>query len=124
MATTALVAAALALSTTVEESAPPFALVAVGDWGGEGDGQPATAAQIADAKGMSKVASELNAAGILLLGDNFYFSGVNSVESSRFKDTFEDVYPPSAFKTAAGKDLRFYHDLLIANLRRGRDRLQ
>ena len=34
----------------------------------------------------------------LALGDNFYFAGVDSVDSHRFKDTFEDVYAAESLK--------------------------
>lgn len=48
--------------------------LAVGDWGGHDDHQPTTAAQVATADGMAKVAKEKSAEAVLLLGDNFYMS--------------------------------------------------
>jgi hypothetical protein len=72
-------------------------LLAIGDWGGENDEHPTTQAQIEASAGMSKLAKDINAAGVLLLGDNFYTEGVQNSSSARFKDTFEQVYPPSTF---------------------------
>jgi len=40
---------------------------------------------------------DMNADSILLLGDNFYDQGVSSVNSKRFKQTFEDVYTKDMF---------------------------
>ena len=81
----------------VVTSAAPLSLVAIGDWGGDSDAQPTTAAQIAAAAGMSKVADETGAEAILLLGDNFYTHGVSSSTSSRFNETFEQVYDVQHF---------------------------
>ena len=47
---------------------------------------------------MAATADVLGAEAVLLLGDNFYTHGVSTNTSSRFQDTFEAVYPPSAFK--------------------------
>lgn len=76
-----------------------MSLVCIGDWGGESDDTPTNEAQQAASAGMSKIADELKASGILLLGDNFYMNGVNTNTSARFKETFENVYPISAFKS-------------------------
>lgn len=80
-----------------------LSLVVVGDWGGDSDEEPTTAAQIADSNGMATVAHNLDAEGVLLLGDNFYTHGVDSVDSVRFNITFEQVYPPASFQ-----ELPFY----------------
>eukprot|EP00929_Paragymnodinium_shiwhaense_P028558 TRINITY_DN1652_c0_g1_i1.p1 TRINITY_DN1652_c0_g1~~TRINITY_DN1652_c0_g1_i1.p1 ORF type:complete len:368 (-),score=46.95 TRINITY_DN1652_c0_g1_i1:422-1456(-) len=69
----------------------------VGDWGGADDAQPTTESQKDSAAGMAKVAQEMNAQGILMLGDNFYSHGVDDVHSKRFKETFEQVYTQGAF---------------------------
>ena len=63
--------------------------LAVGDWGGDSDSVPATAAQIKTATAMGTVGAAMNASKVFLLGDNFYTDGVTSVDSSRFNDTFE-----------------------------------
>jgi hypothetical protein len=70
-----------------------FTLVAIGDWGGFPYPPYHTPHQTATAKGMAKVAEDIGAAGVLALGDNMYFSGVEDKDASkRFKATFEDVY--------------------------------
>jgi len=51
---------------------------------------------------MGKVAASVGASFALALGDNFYTTGVSSVESKRFKDTFEDVF------TADSLSIPFY----------------
>ncbi|CAJ1053797.1 tartrate-resistant acid phosphatase type 5a [Xyrichtys novacula] len=66
--------------------------LAVGDWGGVPYPPYITAVQKATAREMSRVAEQMGADFILALGDNFYFKGVNSVDSPRFKETFESVY--------------------------------
>lgn len=80
----------------------PLALMAVGDWGGDSDAVPATAAERAAAAGMSRVATDLNANAVLLLGDNFYTHGVLTNESTRFHETFEAIYRTDMF------DIPFY----------------
>ena len=80
------------------KQAGPISLIAIGDWGGDSDTQPTTAAQIAASAGMSRVAQSISAKGILLLGDNFYTEGVETETSSRFNATFEQVYPSTSFQ--------------------------
>jgi len=41
---------------------------------------------------MGKIADELGSKMALVAGDNFYYSGVTSVDDPRFKSTFEDVF--------------------------------
>lgn len=59
--------------------------LAIGDWGGIPYPPYITAVQKATAKEMSKVAEQMGADFILALGDNFYYVGVDSVDSPRFK---------------------------------------
>lgn len=78
-------------------SAVGLSLLAVGDWGGSSDNHPTTSGQISAAAGMSQIADQINAQGILLLGDNFYDHGVHTCKSKRFQETFEDVYTIKEF---------------------------
>lgn len=66
--------------------------LAVGDWGGLPYPPYVTAVQEATAREMGKVAEQMGADFVLALGDNFYYTGVESVDSPRFKYTFESVY--------------------------------
>uniref|UniRef100_A0A3Q1KC68 Tartrate-resistant acid phosphatase type 5 n=1 Tax=Anabas testudineus TaxID=64144 RepID=A0A3Q1KC68_ANATE len=66
--------------------------LAVGDWGGLPYAPYVTAVQRATAREMGIVADQMGADFILALGDNFYYKGVDSVDSPRFKDTFEAVF--------------------------------
>lgn len=59
--------------------------LAIGDWGGIPYPPYITAVQKATAQEMSKVAEQMGADFILALGDNFYYVGVDSVDSPRFK---------------------------------------
>ncbi|XP_020797533.1 tartrate-resistant acid phosphatase type 5a isoform X1 [Boleophthalmus pectinirostris] len=72
--------------------------VAIGDWGGVPYPPYITAVQKATAQEMSKVAEQVGADFVLALGDNFYYKGVDSVDSPRFKETFESVYTAKSLK--------------------------
>lgn len=72
--------------------------LAIGDWGGVPYPPYITAVQKATAREMSQVAEQVGADFVLALGDNFYYKGVNSVDSPRFKDTFESVYTAKSLR--------------------------
>mmetsp|Transcript_55994 Transcript_55994/g.131037 ORF Transcript_55994/g.131037 Transcript_55994/m.131037 type:complete len:479 (+) Transcript_55994:43-1479(+) len=76
-----------------------ISFVAVGDWGGRSDHHPTTDAQVETASGMASVAKALGSSAVLLLGDNFYESGVGDASSPRFQETFEDVYRTDLFNS-------------------------
>lgn len=65
--------------------------LALGDWGGAPliDTLPD---QVKNAAGIGRVAREMNAEFVVTLGDNFYLTGVETVDSKRFQETFENVY--------------------------------
>jgi len=62
----------------------------LGDWGGNSDSQPVTNMETAVISGMANVASSKGSAMALLLGDNFYDSGITS--SGRFEQGFEEAF--------------------------------
>ncbi|KAM8879164.1 tartrate-resistant acid phosphatase type 5a [Spinachia spinachia] len=72
--------------------------LALGDWGGVPYPPYATAVQKTTAREMSKVAEQMGADFVMALGDNFYFKGVDSVDSPRFQNTFESVYTAKSLK--------------------------
>lgn len=76
--------------------------LAVGDWGGVPYPPYVTPVEEATAQEMGRVAEQMGADFVLALGDNFYYTGVDSVDSPRFKDTFETVY------TAKSLDIPWY----------------
>jgi len=80
-------------------AAAGVSFVAVGDWGGHSDHHPTTDAQVETASGMASVAKALSSSAVLLLGDNFYESGVVDKSSPRFQQTFEDVYRTDLFSS-------------------------
>jgi len=85
-------------------AAPAAALdfLVMADWGGQGSKPYTTKAELSTAVGMGKVAASVNATFTLAVGDNFYSKGVDSVDSARFQDTFEDVF------TADSLSIPFY----------------
>ncbi|XP_010871138.2 tartrate-resistant acid phosphatase type 5a isoform X2 [Esox lucius] len=66
--------------------------LAVGDWGGVPYPPYITPVERATAQEMGRVAEKMGADFVLSLGDNFYYKGVDSVDSPRFQETFERVY--------------------------------
>jgi len=67
----------------------------LGDWGGSSDSQPTTGVEKNNAAGMIKAAHSLGASKpefVLLVGDNFYEDGIKNEHSTRFRDTFENVF--------------------------------
>eukprot|EP00656_Telonema_subtile_P035047 TRINITY_DN3905_c0_g1_i1.p1 TRINITY_DN3905_c0_g1~~TRINITY_DN3905_c0_g1_i1.p1 ORF type:complete len:358 (+),score=80.35 TRINITY_DN3905_c0_g1_i1:88-1161(+) len=84
----------------VSASQPPF--LVMGDWGGQSDPPYTTGAEVNTAAGMGAIASKLGAKLAVVLGDNFYGDGVPSVDSPRFKTTFEDVFTAPVLQHDAG----------------------
>ncbi|KAL1005810.1 hypothetical protein UPYG_G00064250 [Umbra pygmaea] len=66
--------------------------LAVGDWGGLPFPPYFTPVEKATAVEMGKVAEKMGADFVLSMGDNFYYTGVDSADSPRFQETFERVY--------------------------------
>lgn len=73
------------------ENRTSLKFLAVGDWGGVPYPPYITAVQKATAHEMSKVAEQMGADFVLALGDNFYYTGVESVDSPRFKVSQTEV---------------------------------
>lgn len=75
----------------------------IGDWGGQGSSPYTTSSQLATAKGMGIVASQINSTFVVALGDNFYNSGIpvtdKGADSLRFADTWFDVYTADSLRT-------------------------
>lgn len=91
---------ALPASEEPPSSPPPSApdeqqVVVWGDWGAADDRK----AQSAVARGMTRYVKSLPAAPCcqFLLGDNFYGSFKGGVNSPRWKEQFEDMYPAGVF---------------------------
>ena len=71
---------------------PSLSFLVLGDWGGQPSSPYTTPAEVKLAKTMGEIATDLDAAFTLALGDNFYDRGVSSVDDPRFKETFEVEY--------------------------------
>ena len=90
------------MSVSVESS---FPVLVMGDWGGKDKHPYTTKEEVATAKGMKHFAEKNGANTTIVLGDNFYDKGVKSVDDSRFKTTFEDVFDKDVltdFRVLAG----------------------
>ena len=72
----------------------------IGDWGGHDDNAPTTASEVANGHGMQVAAEVLGRPGfVMLVGDNFYTHGIDGdVHSTRFQDTFENVFNGDALQ--------------------------
>lgn len=92
--------AAPAVGLVANESASTYSVMILGDWGGSSDSKPVTDMETAVISGMANVAASKNSAMTLLLGDNFYHSGITS--SGRFAAGFENAFSTKKF------DMPFY----------------
>ncbi|MBP8256978.1 MAG: metallophosphoesterase [Opitutaceae bacterium] len=82
--------ACLASTQGLAQVAPPDGSVrflAFGDWGRDGK-----EFQLSVAEQMGKAATENHAQFVIVLGDNFYNDGVESVESRQWTTSFEEIY--------------------------------
>ena len=80
-------AATVPFSTLKAQPAGAVSFIAIGDWGRRGEPH-----QRAVADEMGRLAQEIGSRFTLALGDNFYNSGVQSVDDPLWKESFEDVY--------------------------------
>jgi tartrate-resistant acid phosphatase type 5 len=92
---------AVASERDASSSSSSLRFVALGDWGGNEARanlpHPFTSvAQRATAKALAKHVGKTQPQFLLSLGDNFYQSGVQSVDDPRFNATFESVYGDAA----------------------------
>lgn len=88
---------------TADASTSAYSVLLVGDWGGGSNSNPVTKSERSVIAGMAKVASSKGSALTLLMGDNFYESGISAQHKDRFSSGFEDAFSASAFK-----DMPFY----------------
>jgi len=85
---------AMTLLLNVASAIDSMHFLAIGDWGGNSDSNPVTAAEKDNAVGMAHVASGFGGVRFVLAeGDNFYGSGLHGDEHcTRFVDGFENVF--------------------------------
>ena len=80
-------------AAAVSRASPSLKFLVIGDWGGQGSGEPATPKQIDNARGMAAFGEKMGGLDFVMsVGDNFYQQGVRDVSDKRFKTSFEDVY--------------------------------
>ncbi|WP_213979092.1 tartrate-resistant acid phosphatase type 5 family protein [Sphingomonas sp. dw_22] len=82
-----LAAAATPFSSLKAQTTPTVSFMAIGDWGRQGEPH-----QRGVADEMGRLAAQIGSRFTLALGDNFYNSGVQSVEDPLWKESFENVY--------------------------------
>jgi len=95
-----LLAPAVALGMNV--STPIYSVLVLGDWGGSSDSTPVTSMEKAVISGMATIAEQQGSAMALLLGDNFYHSGIT--KDKRFEAGFENAFSTSK----PGLNMPFY----------------
>lgn len=74
----------------------------MGDWGGTDHSPWTHTAEVNTAASMNTAAQETGSKFTLALGDNFYYSGVTSVDDSRFEDTFEQCFTGKHLSDSSG----------------------
>jgi len=99
-----------AAGMAANESASTYSVLLVGDWGGASNSKPVTKSEKSVIAGMAKVASSKGSALTLLMGDNFYDSGIDSKHKDRFSAGFEDAFSASAFKNMPFYAIAGNHD--------------
>jgi len=80
------------------QNADGLEFLILGDWGGMPYPFYTTDLQRTVAGSMGKTAATFGASFVVALGDNFYFTGVENEDSTRFIKTFEDVYTSSSLQ--------------------------
>lgn len=86
-------AGALAITSNAFAEAGALQFLVVGDWGQDSAQQR----QVANAMGV--IASGADAQFVISTGDNFYPSGVASVNDPQFRASFEDIYAAPSLQT-------------------------
>ncbi|KAL5015661.1 hypothetical protein ScPMuIL_005250 [Solemya velum] len=87
-----VILAVIVLCWEGSHGADSLSFLVVGDWGGVPYSPYSTIVEQSCAKQMGVAAKKYKTQFTLALGDNFYYSGVDSVDDKRFKETFEDIY--------------------------------
>lgn len=82
-----LTAAAAPFSSLEAQTSDTVSFMAIGDWGRRGEPH-----QRAVAEAMGRLAQQIGSSFTLALGDNFYGSGVQSVDDTHWQESFEGVY--------------------------------
>lgn len=96
------VAVHIALASANAADASELHFLVMGDWGGQGSSPYTTSEEVSTAKAMDAAAKDLSAKFALALGDNFYSSGVTSVDDSRFDKTFEQCFSGPSLQSSSG----------------------
>lgn len=86
-------AASLAAAPAAFAQAASLSFLVVGDWGENSHGQRA----VADA--MGRVGADIGSAFVVSTGDNFYSSGVHSVDDPQWTETFENAFSAPSLQT-------------------------
>jgi len=82
-----IAAAAAPFGTLEAQTSDAVSFMAIGDWGRRGEPH-----QRAVAEAMGRLAGQIGSRFTLALGDNFYGSGVESVDDAHWRESFDEVY--------------------------------
>ena len=88
-----LAAAAAPFSSLEAQTSDMVSFMAIGDWGRRGEPH-----QHAVAETMGRLAQQIGSRFTLALGDNFYGSGVQSIDDTLWQESFEGVYTAPSLK--------------------------
>lgn len=97
-----IIALAFLIVPSVGVSSWPMSFLVMGDWGGNEKTPYNTPSEIDTARAINSEAESTGSKFALVLGDNFYHSGVTSVHDTRFNTTFENVFVGSAVSVESG----------------------
>ncbi len=86
-------AASCAAAPSAFAQAASISFLVVGDWGESSHGQRT----VADA--MGRVGADIGSAFVISTGDNFYSSGVDSVDDPQWTETFESAFSAPSLQT-------------------------
>ena len=86
--------AGLALTVPARAAAPALPFVVIGDWGRRGaDHQAEVGRQ------MGETAASIASRFVISVGDNFYENGVQSLDDTHWRQSFEAIYTAPALQT-------------------------
>ncbi len=85
--------ATIALTVPARAAAPALPFVVIGDWGRRGAEHQAEVA-----RRMGETAAAIGSRFVISVGDNFYENGVQSLEDTHWRQSFEEIYTAPALQ--------------------------
>jgi len=92
------------------QPADSLSFLVLGDWGGQDPPPYTTPGELDVAAQLTKTAAINGSQFVLGVGDNFYYNGVNTSDSPRFNETFEDVFSSPILRSIPWYHIAGNHD--------------